>query len=146
MLLQYFYEYENWNSFRNRSKWAHIGGCFRSVREAAVCRTFAKYLGNKLNGALLKWSCEKTQRIVISQNEICQSLLCLVYVLFFFKNIKSTAWKVSKYGVLSAPHFPTFGLNTDRYFVFLCIQSECGKIRTRKNSVIGHFSCSEGLN
>ena len=26
--------------------------------------------------------------------------------------------------------------------VFSCIQSEYGKIRTRKNSVFGHFSCS----
>ena len=29
--------------------------------------------------------------------------------------------------------------------VFLRIQSECGKIRTRKNSVSGHLSCSESL-
>ena len=27
--------------------------------------------------------------------------------------------------------------------VSLRIQSKCGKIRTRKNSVLGHFSCSE---
>ena len=32
----------------------------------------------------------------------------------------------------SGPHFPAFGLNTERYGVFLCIQSECGKMRTRK--------------
>ena len=48
----------------------------------------------------------------------------------------STAWKVSKYGVFSGPYFPAFGLNTD---VSLRIQSECGKIQTRKNSVFGHF-------
>ena len=30
------------------------------------------------------------------------------------------------------------------YFVSLRIQSECGKIRTRNNSVFGHFSRSEG--
>ena len=29
--------------------------------------------------------------------------------------------------------FPTFGLNTERYSVSFHIQSECGKIRTRKN-------------
>ena len=40
-----------------------------------------------------------------------------------------TAWKVSVY--YSGPHFPTFGLNTDRYSVSLSIQSKCGKIRTR---------------
>ena len=31
----------------------------------------------------------------------------------------------------SGPHFPEFGLNTERYGVSLCIQSECGKMRTR---------------
>ena len=32
----------------------------------------------------------------------------------------------------SGPHFPAFGLNRERYGVSLCVQSECGKIRTRK--------------
>ena len=26
-----------------------------------------------------------------------------------------TAWKVSKYGVISGPYFPVFGLNTGKY-------------------------------
>ena len=42
----------------------------------------------------------------------------------------------------SDPHFPGFGLNTERYFVSPSIQSECGKIRTR-NSKYGHFSRSD---
>ena len=54
----------------------------------------------------------------------------------------NTARKVSKYGVSSGPYFPAFGLNTDRYFVSLRIQSEFGKIQTRKNSVFGHISHS----
>ena len=29
------------------------------------------------------------------------------------------------------PHFPAFGLNTERYGVCLRIQSECGKMRSR---------------
>ena len=45
--------------------------------------------------------------------------------------LKHTAWKVPIFGnVLS---FPAFGMNTERYGVSLCIQSECGKIRTRRN-------------
>ena len=32
----------------------------------------------------------------------------------------------------SSPYFPTFGLNTEWYEVSLCIQSEYGKIQTRK--------------
>ena len=31
----------------------------------------------------------------------------------------------------SGPHFPAFGLNTERYSLSLCIQSECGKMQTR---------------
>ena len=31
----------------------------------------------------------------------------------------------------SGPYFPAFGLNTERYSISLCIQSECGKMRTR---------------
>ena len=58
-------------------------------------------------------------------------------------NKKVTAWKVSKYGVISGPYFPAFGLNTERYKVSLCIQSKCGKIRTRDNSLFGHFSRGE---
>ena len=29
------------------------------------------------------------------------------------------------------PHFPAFGLNTERYSASLCIQFKCGKMRTR---------------
>ena len=53
-----------------------------------------------------------------------------------------TAWKVSKYEVFLGPYFPTFGL---RYLVSLRIQSECGKIRTRKNSVFGYFSRNDSI-
>ena len=52
----------------------------------------------------------------------------------------NTAWKVFKYGVISGPYFPVFGLNTEIYSINLRIQSEYRKIRTRNNSVFGHFS------
>ena len=42
----------------------------------------------------------------------------------------------------SGLYFPVFGLNTEIYSVNLCIQSEYEKIRTRKNSLFGQFSCS----
>ena len=47
--------------------------------------------------------------------------------------------KVSKYEVFSGLYYPTFGLNTELYKVNLRIQFEFRKIRTRKNSVFGHF-------
>ena len=49
------------------------------------------------------------------------------------KSIIITTWKESKYRVFSGPYFPAFRLNTER---------ECGKIRTRKKCVFGHFSRS----
>ena len=33
---------------------------------------------------------------------------------------------------IQKPYFPAFGLNMERYWVSLRIQSECGKIRTKK--------------
>ena len=50
---------------------------------------------------------------------------------------------MSKHGVFSGPYFPALGLNTERCPVSLCFQSECRKIRIRKNSVFAHFSRSE---
>ena len=45
----------------------------------------------------------------------------------------------AKYEVLYGPYFPVFGVNTEIYSINLRIQSKYGKIRTRKNSVYGHF-------
>ena len=49
---------------------------------------------------------------------------------------------MSKLRVISGPYFPVFGLNTEIYSINLRIQSEYRKIRTRNNSVFGHFSRS----
>ena len=57
----------------------------------------------------------------------------LLFFYFFYQMI-ATAWKVFKCEVFSGPYFPIFGLK---------IQSRYRKIRTRKNSVFGHFSGSE---
>ena len=62
---------------------------------------------------------------------------------FHCYNCVNTVWKASKCGVFSGPYFLAFGLNTEKYEVSLRIQSEYGKIRTRKNSVFGHISHSE---
>ena len=39
----------------------------------------------------------------------------------------------------SGPYFPAFGLHTERFGVYLGIQSECGKIRTRKTPITDTF-------
>ena len=50
--------------------------------------------------------------------------------------------KCPKYRVISGSYFPAFGLNTERYELYLRIQSECRKIWIRNNSVFGRFSRS----
>ena len=61
---------------------------------------------------------------------------------------RCTAWKVSRYGVLSV-HIFLYSDSIRRFTSNLRIQSEYSKIQTRKNSVFGHFSrsvcvCVEG--
>ena len=45
----------------------------------------------------------------------------------------------------SAPYFPSFELNTERYGVSLGIQSECGKTRTRKTPNTDTFYAVENV-
>ena len=52
------------------------------------------------------------------------TVLILVWSLYCVKSLRIRNF--------SDPNFPAFGLNTERYGVSLRIQSECGKIRTRK--------------
>ena len=80
-----------------------------------------KNLGKKTNFCL--------KRVGISYLTVCK----------FGKRI--TAWKVSKHWVFSGPYFPVFGLNAAG--LNLRIQFKYRKIRTRENSVFGHFSRSE---
>ena len=49
---------------------------------------------------------------------------------------------MSKYGVFSGLYFSVLGLNTEIFTVDLRILSECGKMRNRKNFLLGHFSRS----
>ena len=58
---------------------------------------------------------------------------------------KYTAWKVSKYGVISGLYFHAFRLNTEIYAVNLRIQSEYRKIRTRNNPIFEYFSRSGSI-
>ena len=79
--------------------------------------------------------------------------LFFLFALVYFqssRNLKpTTAWTVSRYGVFPGPYFPAFSMNTEIYSIshisdntIYSLQSECGKILTRKNSVFGHFSRS----
>ena len=43
------------------------------------------------------------------------------------------------FGVILIPHFPTFGLNTERYGVSVRIQSKCEKMETRITPNMDNF-------
>ena len=63
---------------------------------------------------------------------------CL-YFIFFIRCVRSA--RIWSY---SGPHFPVFGLNTERYGESLCIQSECAKMRTRIAPNMDTFLRSDG--
>ena len=71
--------------------------------------------------------------------DICDPALQNNHLLVIIDVYSSTASKLSKYGLFSGPYFPAFGLNTERYSVSLRIQSECGKMRTRKTPYLDTF-------
>ena len=63
--------------------------------------------------------------LFVNLNTYCLFSGVWTLIIFF------TAWKVSIFGNNSGSYFPSFGLNTERYSVSICIQFKCGKIRTR---------------
>ena len=55
-----------------------------------------------------------------------------------------TAWKLSKYGVISGTYFPIFGLNTERYSVSLRIQSiSLYSVRIQENTNQNETQCMD---
>ena len=56
---------------------------------------------------------------------------CICLYLLLSKLSSSYCVKSVRIRSYSGPHFAAFGLDTERYFAFLRIQSECGKKRTR---------------
>ena len=76
--------------------------------------------------------------IVIGKSFKCaKSWLSSIISSYFYWIFRTSAaqaaikHKKCPYLELSGLHFPAFGLNTERYWVSLRIQSECGKMRIR---------------
>ena len=94
------------------------------LRESSIVdvRLDSKYASGKCTRSLLHvkrkiglpicyvpFTCEKKNRTT--------NLLCDISFNCFFSNQVDThcAWKLPRYGVISGPHFPVFGLNTRKY-------------------------------
>ena len=77
------------------------------------------------------------------------SFLANLFFCFYEMSYIFTASKVSKYGVFSGRIFRHLGwIRRDAEYLSLFtprIHSKCGKIRTTRNSVFGHFSRSVSL-
>ena len=107
---------------------------------------FCRYFHRVLIWKLQMW--EGVTNILNVSMTMIESLM--KFLLLYFSNLElfrllsvcPTVWKVSRYGVFSGLYFLVFGLNTEIYVVNLHIQSEYGKIRTKKNFIFGHFSRS----
>ena len=70
--------------------------------------------------------------IRVSYGTVPSAIWQIFYEFFIFCKPIS-AWKVSVFGVILV-RIPAFPLNTERYSVFLHIQSKCTKIRNWKTS------------
>ena len=91
--------------------------------------------------SICHWNLSSISALTILNYLFWKHILYFINLILFQKLILIlllTVWNVSKYRVFPGLYFPVFGLNTERY-LSLRIQSECWKIRTRKNSIFGHF-------
>ena len=113
---------------------------FRILINVCFCfplTTKSKRLSKYYYGrTLLMWFLYGTDRKHVS--DIIINFLKTRYFL-----VSITATKVSKYEVFSGSYIPLFRLNVG---IYLRIQSEYRKIRTRKNSFSGSYFPISGLN
>ena len=114
--------------------WKQYGIIPTNINSYLIRRRFHWLLIQCTNLIFFMLICSKTYKINILRD------IVLLRTITQEKYI--TAGRLSKYGVFSGPYFALFGLNTEIYGVKLRIQSEHRKRRTRKNSILGHFSGS----
>ena len=92
------------------------GVCVGRIEKSLIRPARTKWIApNKCYGIFfMYWSGQVPQSIIISKENVFVSSIIK-------PNVRFTGWKVSKYGVISGPYFPVFGLNTEIYGVNLCI-------------------------
>ena len=85
------------------------------------------YCQTELSGKSWYWLTNYVNKLKVRTNVNFHSSHCLKSVCF---------------RSFTAPYFRAFGLNTERYFISLCIQSECGENTNQKNSEYRHILSS----
>ena len=72
------------------------------------------------------WGLSRSREtVILSLRKKCPYLELFWSAFFLIRTEYGEIWSYS------GPHFPAFGLNTERYSASLLIQSECGKMRTK---------------
>ena len=111
-------------------------------------------LPNNPNYLVQQFSCNSGSRTCMYDYicAVCESLLLNLRDFGFSKWTSNQQWqKVDNKEQKKIPNVPpnhwmkSVQIQSFPWSVYSRIQSECGKIRTRKNSVFGHFSCSEWI-
>ena len=122
MLVIWFISYKKpWKKGRHKSIIGYVRFIWDRVYVICLPNTFQ--IGIKMNMRVSK----KYNLFIFSQQ-------CYCYVLIFhILDGGTTSYhcvKSLRIRSFSGPHFPGFGLNTERYFVSLRIPSQCEKMRT----------------
>ena len=103
---------------------------------------------SKPKSAIFIWLYEKhflCIQLILNKGRLLWVVLreCLV---FWYNNKLIDCVKSVGIRIYFGSHFSAFGLNTERYGLFLCIQSECGKMRTRITPNTDTFYAVDNLN
>ena len=80
---------------------------------------------------------EHNRRLLLLKEKFTSTCSCWFAILQKTQTSHFLFWrkhyaKIVRIRSFSGQYFPTFGLKTERYSVFLRIQSECWKLRSRK--------------
>ena len=105
---------------------------FEDVSVASLCRrdrNFGIYIWTTFSQVA------KTQQVVHKSNRAIWKNVAT-------RNCVLQVWLMTEPWEIQPTEYGEIRRDTERYRVSLRIQSKCGKIRTRKNSVFGHFSRS----
>ena len=133
-----------WYSFSLMISMYHIPNIFRYCQmfhqvemfyNWPVVKNFAKSIRNHLQWRLFQIEmivkvCNFTKKVFWSLGNFLSKMELLAKI--FGKSFRgSHCVKSVRIRSYCGSYFPAFGLNTERYSVYLHIHSECGKIRTR---------------
>ena len=137
-----------WLTLKKR-KWHHYQTNSGNGIKEQTSAIFAKKSSN-INTLMIKIIVKLKNIIIILVNTellhmayVIRNIVCQKKFLWFFTmNQTITAWKVSKYGVISGPHFPVFGPEITPYWdTFHVVHDYHFIIKELAKALDGEFNC-----